>query len=181
MATCLCRFTHRDCNASGHALQNCGAAIRVGDYKLYAGYPGDSQWGPLPGAHDHAAQSAMGAARQQLLGVAAPSDSCDDVTGAGCPCWHGYCLFDVQHDRAERHELSASKPELVQSMLRRLMEVSKTGTQGAYLCEDQAAVDSARLREELNRTGAYLPYVDSSGNDSFPWMNDMTAPVCYNP
>eukprot|EP01050_Picozoa_sp_SAG11_P029474 SAG11_NODE_8317_length_1030_cov_0.865736_1_plen_60_part_00 len=59
--------------------------------------------------------------------------------------------------------------------------MSKTGTQGAHMCKEASAVDSKALRRELNRTGAFLPYVDSAGDESFPWMNDMHAPVCYNP
>ena len=60
-------------------------------------------------------------------------------------------------------------------------QVSKTGTQGAYMCKEASAASSRALQRELNRTGAFLPYVDSNGNESFPWMNDMNAPVCYNP
>ena len=40
--------------------------------------------------------------------------------GVGCPCWHGYCLFNVQTDRAERHEISATNPKIVKSLLKRL-------------------------------------------------------------
>lgn len=174
----LNRYTHRDCNASGHALQNCGASIRVGDYKLYAGYPGDSQWGPLPGDDQLQPRILAGLPSDYILD---PFDACDDVTGVGCPCWHGYCLFNVQTDRAERHEISATNPEIVKSLLKRLMQVSETGTQGAYMCAEEAAADGKALHEELNRTGAFLPYIDSQGNLSFPWLNDLTAPVCYNP
>ena len=177
----LNRYTHRDCNASGHALQNCGASIRVGDYKLYAGYPGDSQWGPLPSDDPLQPLNPDLVTSDSIRSAVGSFDSCDDVTGVGCPCWHGYCLFNVQADRAERHEISAANPEIVQSLLKRLMQVSETGTQGAYMCTEEAAADGKALHEELNRTGAFLPYIDSQSNLSFPWLNDLEAPVCYNP
>ena len=88
----------------------------------------------------------------------------------------------VASESAERHEISATNPEIVKSLLKRLMQVSETGTQGAYMCAEEAAADGKALHEQLNRTGAFLPYIDSQGNLSFPWLNDVdSAPVCYNP
>ena len=96
--------------------------------KLYAGYPGDSQWGALPSDELLVTQQAAVMRSSSLGGggggvIVGSDDSCDDVTGVGCPCWHGYCLFDVQHDRAEHHEISAANPAIVQRLLKRLMEV----------------------------------------------------------
>ena len=49
------------------------------------------------------------------------------------------------------------------------------------MCAEEAAADGKALREELNRAGAFLPYISSHGDLSCPWLNDLAAPVCYNP
>jgi hypothetical protein len=89
--------------------------------------------------------------------------------------------FNVENDRGEHHELSHARPDLVQSLLKRLQEVSLTGTQGAHLCPADNAADNHMLHAELNRSGAYLPYAQAGGNLSLPWTNDLAARSCYNP
>lgn len=167
----LNKYNHRDCNGSDHALQNCGAAIRVGKYKLLAGYPGDSRWVPLPNeTHNQPGQMMA-------------NDGCDLSTGENCPCFRGYCLFNIEADPNERNDLSHAMPDVVKQLIARLAEVSQTGTQGSHLCTDAASADAAALGEELKKTKAYLPYVEL-GSDALagaPWKNDMTAPSCYNP
>eukprot|EP00041_Stephanoeca_diplocostata_P017392 m.349118 g.349118 ORF g.349118 m.349118 type:complete len:661 (+) comp20685_c0_seq1:183-2165(+) len=159
----LNQFNLRDCSTTTE--QNCGAAIRVGKYKLLAGYPGDSRWVQLP---------AMQGGDRLLRGF--DGDGCNITTGHNCSCWHGYCLFDLEADPTEHHDLSAQLPDVVATLLHRLEQVSGTGTQGAHLCGDAATTDATELQESIKRNNAYLPYTSFA-----PWLNNITAPSCYNP
>ena len=62
-------------------------------------------------------------------------------------------MFDVEADPNKRHDLSQSMPGMVQQLLARPTEVSKTGTQGAHLCRNAST--------EVSKTGtqgAHLPF-----------------------
>lgn len=99
------------------------------------------------------------------------------MAGTNCPCYHGYCLFDVEVDPNKRHDLRQSMPGMVQQLLARPTEVSKTGTQGAHLCRNASvaddAADDAALKGELARTGG-LPAVRRPGQRR-PWLNDVAT------
>lgn len=185
----LTRWNHRDCRGSDLDEENCGAGIRVGKFKLLAGYPGDSRWSEAGTSRPRGRARATVPRGPQMpwdwkgLGTAAwratRKDGCTLSNGIGCPCWRGYCLFDLEADPGERTDLSARLPHVVKRLRARLEQASLRGTQGAHLCH--AAGDAAKqgLAAVLKLQGAYLPYVNESTTSA--WRDDRTERSCYNP
>ena len=117
----------------------------------------------------------LGAAAWRVTRV----DGCNLAIGLGCPCWRGYCLFDLEADPAERNDVSERLPHVVKRMLKRLTEASAGGTQGAHLCHAAAEAAKRGLADVLARRRAYLPYVNESS--ATVWHDDRAARSCYNP
>ncbi|RUS76368.1 hypothetical protein EGW08_015874 [Elysia chlorotica] len=104
------------------------AAIRVGDYKLIAGYPGlYSEWYPLPdSASCHVSQDDL-AAHASLERVAGMGGG---VFGGDTRSWRGtdfdatapsfYYLFNLKDDPEERRNLYSSEPDVVRRLASRL-------------------------------------------------------------
>ena len=173
----LNQFNLRDCLGADHDMENCGAAVRVGRYKLLAGYPGWSQW-----AGDTPANPAwLGDPDWQRYNKSeAPAqprgDGCKIVSGERCPCWRSLCLFDLEADPGERHDLSRALPAVRSRLLTVLQAESSRGAQGSHLTKAAAAADALALGHTLRAKRAYLPF----GNASV-WLNNASAASCYNP
>ena len=181
----LNRWNHRDCRGSDLDEENCGAAIRMGKYKLLTGYPGDSRWSNHSTARPGRRTLPRGPQMPwdfKGLGTnawhAPRKDGCNLFTGVGCPCWRGNCLFDVEADPGERVDLSSRLPHVVKQLLTRLTEASTTGTQGAHLCHTHAEADKRALAKVLKAKRAFLPFANAS---SAVWHDDRGARSCYNP
>ncbi|CAG5115309.1 unnamed protein product [Candidula unifasciata] len=82
------------------------AAIRVGDFKLVTGHPGDDTWYPPP----HLGNPKV-----------AKTDSTKN-------CW----LFNVKLDPTESSDLSDTRPDLVQELLNRLVIYNSTAVPPLY-------------------------------------------------
>lgn len=81
------------------AYKSCpAAAIRVGDWKLITGYPGDPRWLPLPSSG---------------------SEIINDLPHMEFEDGKVY-LFNIANDPEERHELSTQYPDKVMELLSRL-------------------------------------------------------------
>ena len=171
----LNRWNHRDCKGSDLDEENCGAAIRVGRFKLLAGYPGDSRWSRID---NKAVEPWNWTAHGKNVWRRTRSDGCNLESGVGCPCWHGYCLFDLASDPAERFDISEQLPAVVARLKMRLAAAAETATQGAHLCWPADALDKKALAKRLEQSRAHLPYAQE---ESSPWQNDLTAYSCYNP
>ena len=172
----LNQFNLRDCLGADHDKQNCGAAIRIGKFKLLAGYPGWSQWaGDAPAnpawRGDPDWQRYGGDAHKQPRG-----DGCRILSGDDCPCWRSACLFDLEADPGERTDLSRTLPAVTRRLLHALRGESSGGTQGSHLPKGRAAADTLALERMLHVKHAFLPFANFSG-----WHNDASAPSCYNP
>ena len=79
-----------DCPVFG---QSCGGGIRIGDFKLLVGYPGDSRRVVEPTAAG--AVSAPSGLEGDGIAVGPLLDGCNETTGEKCPCHHlngGPCL-----------------------------------------------------------------------------------------
>ena len=174
----LNQYNVRDCYGADHDAQSCGAAIRVGRWKLLAGYPGDSRGNEalaLANAtvYDKWVAIQRHGGRQAL---AMPrGDGCHILTGVGCRCWRATCLFDVQADPGELRDRSRDKPEVVAHLLRRLAAVSATAsTERVALCGWKAQnADRRALHRSLAVARAYVPYAAET-----PWLNDQSAAAC---
>jgi len=77
------------------------AAIRVGDWKLITGDPGDGRWFPLPNKY---------------------SNITDDLSKDKQNLW----LFDIQNDPNEHKDLSKLRPDKVKLLLERLSAYNAT-------------------------------------------------------
>jgi hypothetical protein len=134
--------------------QSCGAALRVGDFKVIVGYPGDSRRIPLPATENLA--SVIAAADNVRLGLdprdrvlmngdgGAPGDGCEYANGTGCPCYSTPCLFNVVDDITESHDL-ASDPQhaaTLRSLLDRLTALSSSAMPPAGLYGDMYTNDT---------------------------------------
>ena len=185
----LTRWNHRDCRGADLDEENCGAGIRIGKYKLLAGYPGDSRWSRASltrGSHSTRFSTPRGPQMPwdyKRFGTAVwretRKDGCNLATGIGCPCWRGYCLFDLDADPGERIDLSTRLPHVTRRLLARLEEASSSGTQGVHLCHGVAASAKRALSEVLARHHAYLPFVAEGAATA--WHDDRDARSCYNP
>lgn len=187
----LNRWNHRDCRGSDLDEENCGAAIRVGKYKLVAGYPGDSRWSnhtpPNDGHWTNRGRRFVPRGPQmpwdfQTLGAAAwhapRMDGCNLFTGHGCPCWRRHCLFDLESDPGETTDLGKRLPHVVRRLLARLADAGTTGTQGAHLCRAATEVDDRAFAAVRSAHRALLPYANAS---SSIWRDDRAARSCYTP
>ncbi|XP_050416097.2 arylsulfatase J [Patella vulgata] len=93
------------------------AALRVGDWKILTGNPGDSHWVPPPHL-------------QVDKNLTLPSTNSQDQN-----LW----LFNIKDDPNERRELSALYPDIVKSMLDRLDYYSNTAVPVRYPDPDPQA------------------------------------------
>lgn len=170
----LNQYNQRDCLGADHDSQTCGAAIRVGRWKLIVGYPGDSRTNNASGpSYDKWHTVAQYGGRRALAMPRA--DGCHILTGVGCPCWHGLCLFDLESDRSEQRDRSRTRPEIVRQLLRMLAAASAAATsERAALCGWRARrLDQAALRSSLVHERAYVPYANES-----VWVNNRNASAC---
>ncbi|KAL1518597.1 hypothetical protein AB1Y20_002885 [Prymnesium parvum] len=167
------RWSPRDCLGADHDAQNCGAALRVGRYKLLAGYPGDAR--DSAEAADSAAWEPDYAAFPSNASLMARSDGCRLADGARCRCWRAACLFDVVADPSEAVELSGARPRLAALLARRLAEASLSASQGAAACAAARAADAAAARRMYAEGGAHLPFAAEAA-----WRDEREAPSCYN-
>nr|KAG5690199.1 hypothetical protein BaRGS_016590 [Batillaria attramentaria] len=96
------------------------AAIRVGDYKLITGNPGDDSWVPPPefesryhgwSKHRHGHH---------------PTDNGRTKHVHFEPGQQNVWLFNITADPEERHDLSTSEPEVVKQLLQRLAYYNST-------------------------------------------------------
>ena len=92
------------------------AALRVGDWKLLTGCPGDSRWIPPPNSSENVYEG----------------DDFNDGTKK-------LFLFNIEDDPEERHELSSQYPEKVKELLSRLEEYNATAVPVRYPDPDLAA------------------------------------------
>ena len=165
--------------------QSCGGALRVDNYKIIVGYPGDARALPLPAwdgtdPMEHALDALHSAHAGHLsqdgalrLGTWSPLlggggggpglDGCNYTTGSGCPCHHlngGPCLFDVVNDETESHDLanSTEHASIFHKLLERFKEISATNVPMAGLPTPELTQDKALECAMLLRTGAFEPF-----------------------
>ena len=102
---------------SKHGYQWCPhAALRVGDWKLLTGCPGDSRWIPPPNSS---------------FNLNEENDFNKDTKKL--------FLFNIAQDPEERHELSAEYPEKVKELLLRLEQYNSTAVPVRFPVPDFAA------------------------------------------
>jgi len=162
--------------------QACGGALRVGDYKLIVGYPGDSRALPLPATELRAAAIADADDRiygnfysdrvtvqvDQSGGGPGP-DGCDYNNGTGCPCHHlngGPCLFNVARDVTESHNLAADPAyaSIKRALLKRMSEYASTHMPPAGLIGALLTADEQLQCDYIKEHKAFEPY-----GDFIPW------------
>jgi len=160
-----------DCTRWG---QSCGGAIRVGDYKLIVGYPGDNRALPLPATAEGWAE--LYVAEKEQAGLAPGQsgggpglDGCNYTTGYRCPCHHlngGPCLFDVVQDPSEKVNLANSSEHkaVFAQLTARFKAVSATNAPQAGLVGDALTQDTVL---QCNKTLA-RKYFEPFGPD-LPW------------
>ena len=105
------------------------AALRVGDWKLLTGCPGDSRWIP---------------ARNSSLDLSEEKNFKNDIKKL--------FLFNIAEDPDERHELSSQYPEKVKELLARLEEYNNTAVPVQYPDLDPAS-------DPKLHGGAWSPWV----------------------
>ncbi len=111
------------------------AALRVGDWKLLTGCPGDSHWIPPPNSSfDLNEEKYFNQDTKKLF------------------------LFNIAQDPEERHELSAQYPEKVKELLMRLEEYNNTPVPVRFPDPDLAANPALH-------GGAWSPWVTSEHTD----------------
>ncbi|XP_046852681.1 arylsulfatase B-like [Xenia sp. Carnegie-2017] len=91
------------------------AALRVGDWKLLTGCPGDPRWIPPPNASFNFSKERDFRGRNKLF------------------------LFNIAEDPEERHELSSKFPEKVKELLAKLQEYNNTAVPVKYPKPDLAS------------------------------------------
>jgi arylsulfatase A-like enzyme len=111
------------------------AALRVGDWKLLTGCPGDSRWIPPPNSS---------------FNLNEENSSTKDTKKL--------FLFNIAQDPEERHELSAEYPEKVKELLLRLQKYNSTAVPVQYPKPDLAA--NPALHD-----GVWSPWVTSEQTD----------------
>eukprot|EP00812_Abedinium_dasypus_P002300 NODE_127_length_2008_cov_362.831029.p1 GENE.NODE_127_length_2008_cov_362.831029~~NODE_127_length_2008_cov_362.831029.p1 ORF type:complete len:474 (-),score=87.10 NODE_127_length_2008_cov_362.831029:569-1990(-) len=147
----------------------CGAALRMGDYKLIRGYPGDARQLPPP----EGLSQANDKGDYKVHG----GDGCNYASGAGCPCHHlnaGPCLFNVVHDPSESEDL-ASRPEHAERltlMLERLDELSASPMPRTALLGQAKSDDIALQCRFVEREGCFEPY-----GELIPWVSTSAEPT----
>lgn len=93
---------------------------------------------------------------------------------------HSYAhtgLFNVKDDPNEYHDLSAQLPDILQQLMNRLEEVSKTGVPGtqAAMGPDVVRNDSAANCAMVEKTGYFLPFAEH-----IPWPLIPDPPALTN-
>jgi arylsulfatase I/J len=171
--TVINSHNRRDCFGSDHDAQNCGAAIRSGPWKLLLGYPGDGRNGYAPNLNASYHKWDLVARYGGRIASSMPRlDGCHILSGEGCQCWRGACLFNVEADPGEEHDESAVRPQIVSLLLKRLAKVSATAAiQRAALCGSARRADELARRRAVQHDHAYLPY----SSEALPWRNDATS------
>jgi arylsulfatase B/arylsulfatase I/J len=111
------------------------AALRVGDWKLLTGCPGDSRWIPPP-------NSSLNLNEENYLN--------NDTKKL--------FLFNITQDPEERHELASQYPEKVKELLLRLEEYNSTAVPVRYPNPDLAANPALHH-------GVWSPWVTSEHAD----------------
>ncbi|RUS91746.1 hypothetical protein EGW08_000454 [Elysia chlorotica] len=104
------------------------ASIRVGDYKLLCGDPGDGTWWPVPSI-DQAELTSVSAAERATLRESRPR---------GEPAAKNLWLFNIRDDPSERYDLSASEPEVVRRLLDRISHYNSTALPPQFPPSDPA-------------------------------------------
>ncbi|KAK3786698.1 hypothetical protein RRG08_057974 [Elysia crispata] len=105
------------------------ASIRVGDYKLLCGDPGDGTWWPVPSTNQKELPSLSAAAEER---VASP----ESIEGADVKnLW----LFNIRDDPNEENDLSTSMPEVVKHLLDRISYYNATSLPPVYPPSDPAS------------------------------------------
>eukprot|EP00035_Acanthoeca_spectabilis_P037975 m.49057 g.49057 ORF g.49057 m.49057 type:complete len:682 (+) comp8939_c0_seq1:1801-3846(+) len=159
--------------------QSCGAALRVGDFKVLVGYPGDSRALPLP-ATEHKA-TALEAADNLAKGIdfvtrhrlggdggGGGSDGCIYSNGTKCPCYFSPCLFNVVTDPTESHDLAADPAyhDKLQALLLRLQQISATHMPQAGLVGPLGDNDTKLQCAYVGANKCFQPY-----GQFIPWIN----------
>ena len=111
------------------------AALRVGDWKLLTGCPGDSRWIPAPNSS---------------FSLSEENDFKTDAKKL--------FLFNIAEDPDERHELSSQYPEKVRELLARLEEYNNTAVPVRYPDPDPAS-------DPKLHGGAWSPWVNTQDSD----------------
>lgn len=135
---------------SGH-LTHCGAAIRIGQWKLMLGYPGwPDKVFPLPtGPNPNVTEPRL--------------NSSTDYSKL--PCSEG-CLFDVESDPSETHDVYAQNPSIVAKLKARLDVLSKEGLPAlnppTYVVPPTPAEDADNKKKcaKVEQTGYWLSWQD---------------------
>jgi|TARA_B110000208_G_scaffold148826_1_gene179620 hypothetical protein len=151
--------------------QNCGGAMRVGDFKVIVGYPGDSRALPLPASELHASE--LIAEEDKLFGITPEVrrrlgggggnpglDGCMYNNGTGCPCFFKPCLFDVEHDPSESKDLAEDPAHAatLRQLLARLKEISGTYMPPAGLIGALGTADSKLQCNAAQTSECFEPY-----------------------
>lgn len=132
--------SHGECDGS------CGVAIRVDNYKLIIGHPGDDRWMQFPAPNASRATPFGASGGTHEVGT----DHCRAPPSVyKAPPGSGTYLFDLSNDLAERNNLASDPAHaaLIATLTQRLIEAGKDGPPPAYVATTPAEATALDANE----------------------------------
>jgi len=128
---------------------SCGASITMLPFKLYVGFPGDGRVVEWPPAVQPRSERSGGAASAMPSRLTAQQTR--DL------CVERPCLFNIEEDLSEAHDLALEKPDVVERLHSRLHSLSAPKAQ-PQPADALTPVPSDAACAMVESTGAWLPW-----------------------
>lgn len=128
--------------SSGNCDGSCGTAIRINNWKLILGHPGDKRVLKFPAPSKTRTEFGLTGGEKE-----AGTDHCRAVDGhTKSNPEHGVWLFDLSKDLTESNNLAndPANAKLIESMKARLEEVGRDGPPPAYVFSDKEEEDAGK-------------------------------------